>query len=186
MRFAVHKFYTESKALTDQIVPNRFSVCAAYGSRTRKTGALREDAGKLAKPEKPLKPPLHSSKGECGSRRRFRRPRASLQIIHDLPDFCKRFSIYSFFSSHITKTVAFDWAFTILSHHRVNKYAINERINATPDARHAPFGRGDKAEIAPARGKSVVPRLTDGRTDYIIGNDKNGNAVSDSEENERI
>ena len=60
----------QSKKLLRTIISiRRFSVCAAYGSRTRKTGALQEDAGKLAEPEKPLKPLPHSSKGECGTRR---------------------------------------------------------------------------------------------------------------------
>ena len=44
-------------------------LCRLRKPNTRKTGALQEDAGKLAEPEKPLKPLPHSSKGECGTRR---------------------------------------------------------------------------------------------------------------------
>ena len=128
--------------------PIRFPVCAAYESRTRKTGALQEDAGKLAEPEKPLKPLPHSSKGESegvGSLRSY----ASLTDYTRNARFLQAFfrNFFFFVTSHKKRgaSLVISHTFVPLSAY----YAQNETIFANIHIARAAFSRGGAAQKAP-------------------------------------
>ena len=138
------------KLLRTFISIRRFSVCAAYGSRTRKTGALQEDAGKLAEPEKPLKPLPHSSKGECGTRRIAPFTRFLNRLYTICPIFASVFSQILLFRHKSQKEGCKFGHFPYFCSMGCILFAKNEEFCKRPDSEGDLFsGRSDAKNAVP-------------------------------------